>query len=94
MNTSLIPEQLHHLIPWVEKYGLEDDGYRDDLIYHSSTDDLIKMTEQFSEQDAEILNSWLTDSELLKKPNTEYLMFSAFFMAYEYAMALLQSRKS
>jgi len=32
MNQKQIPERLHHLIPLVKKWGIEDDGYRDQAV--------------------------------------------------------------
>lgn len=93
MNKELIPENLHHLIPLVEKWGIEDDGYRDNFIFNSSFDELKELVFGFSDIDADNLNKRLIDPGQIKNCTAEYLRYSAFFMAYEYAEALLKSRK-
>jgi hypothetical protein len=93
MNKELIPQSLHHLIPLVEKWGIEDDGYRDNVIFNSSVDELKELVFGFSDNDADNLNKWLIDPYQIKKCTAEYLKYSAFFMAYEYAESLLKSRK-
>jgi hypothetical protein len=40
MDKNHIPQNLHHLIPFVEKWRIEDDGFRDNLIYDSSIEEL------------------------------------------------------
>lgn len=35
MNHDNVPSNLRHLIPFVEKWSIEDDGIRDNLIYNS-----------------------------------------------------------
>lgn len=92
MNKDLIPDDLHHLIPLVEKWGIEDDGYRDEIIYNSSKEELHQLVNSFTDKDADNLNSWLTDPALVSSPTSEYLKFSAFFLAYEYAEILLKNR--
>jgi hypothetical protein len=92
MNNDLIPEKLQHLIPFVKKWGIEDDGYRDKMIYDASNEELKKLVDSFSDEDADNLNIWLTNPQLIKLPTLEYLKFSAFFMAYEYAESVLKNR--
>ena len=92
MNKELIPNNLNHLTPLVEKWGIEDDGERDNFIFNSSNDQLLELVQNFSDDDADKLNKWLTDPEQIKMCTPEYLKYSAFFMAYEYAEALLKSR--
>jgi hypothetical protein len=92
MNKELIPENLQHLIPLVEKWGIEDDGYRDHLVYNSTSEQLQSLVNCISDEDADNLNFWFIKPQLVKSPTNEYLKFSAFFMAYEYAEAVLKSR--
>jgi hypothetical protein len=92
MNKKLIPISLHHLIPLVEKWGICDDGERDHLIYNSSTEQISKLVQSFTENDANILNEWLIDESQIKMCTSEYIKYSAFFEAYEYAKSLLKSR--
>ncbi|MEL7004023.1 MAG: hypothetical protein AAFN93_14975 [Bacteroidota bacterium] len=92
MDRNLIPKTLHHLISKVEKWGIEDDGYRDELVYNSPTDGLRTLVNSLTDDDLDNLNDWLTEDELIKSPTNEYLKFSAFFMAYEYAESVLKRR--
>ena len=92
MDKKLIPVSLHYLIPLVEKWGICDDGERDHLIYSSSTEQLLELVQNFSEEDANILNEWLIDENQIKMCTFEYVKYSAFFEAYEYAKSLLKSR--
>jgi hypothetical protein len=94
MNKDLIPQSVHHLIPLVEEWGIGDDGYRDEKIEHATTEELEHLVNSFTDKDADHLNEWLIDPQLLKSPTQEYLDFSAFFMAYEYANAVLKSRRN
>jgi hypothetical protein len=57
MNKELIPKKLHHLIPLVERWGIEDDGYRDQFVYNSSTEELQNLVKGFSDEDADNLNT-------------------------------------
>jgi hypothetical protein len=92
MDKTRIPEHLHHLIPFVEKWGVEDDGFRDSMIFNSSNRELQELVDSCSDRDAENLNKWLSDPGEVKQPSDEYLKYSAYFLAYEYGEALLKSR--
>ena len=93
MNKKNIPPTLHHLIPFVEKWGLEDDGYRDELVQESSYQELEKLVDAVSENDGLTFEQWLCNPTLVKKPTMEYIKFSAFLMAYDYAKSRLKYRK-
>jgi hypothetical protein len=92
LNKELIPTCLHHLIPLVDYWGIEDDGERGHLIYNSSTKQLSELIQSFSNEDANNLNEWLIDEVQIKMCTSEYIKYSAFFEAYEYAKSLLKSR--
>jgi len=94
LNNKLIPESLHQLIPLVEKWGIEDDGYRDELVENSTIEELEKLVNSISEEEADILNEWFCDPESLNDPSTEYIKFSVFFMAFEYANQILKNNKA
>ena len=66
MDKDLIPNNLHHLIPLVEKWGIEDDGERDHFIFKSSNDQLLDLIQNFSDADADNLNKWLIDPQQIK----------------------------
>ncbi|HEY8935587.1 MAG TPA: hypothetical protein VIM75_04835 [Ohtaekwangia sp.] len=92
MNNENIPFNVRHLIPLVEKWGIEDDGYRDELVFNSNNDELTELVNSIGDNEANALNDWFCDPELVKKLSDEYIKFSVFFMAFEYAKSILESR--
>lgn len=92
MNKDLIPSGLHYLIHLVERWGIEDDGYRDEAIEKASTSDLQELVNSINDENADELDKWFCNSKMLSNPNEEYIKYSVFFMAYEYAKAVLKSR--
>ncbi len=93
MKNSLIPEKLHHLIPMVERWGIEDDGYRDEVIHNAQKNELENIVNSISIEDAIELDTWFCNPLELNSPSIEYLKFSAFFMAFEYAKLLLKNNE-
>lgn len=92
MRKENIPNRLHYLIPFVEKWGIEDDGYRDEAIEKSNSEELDELVSLFTSEIADELDKWFCDPNMLVKPSSEYVKYSVFFMAYEYAKATLKSR--
>lgn len=93
MNKNNIPEKLHYLIPLVLKWGINDDGYRDNQVYNAKTDELERMVESVDSEAIENLNSWLSDEKEIEISSVEYINYTCFFMAYEYAESVIKSRK-
>jgi hypothetical protein len=86
-----IPSSLHRLIPLVEKWGINDDGFRDNLVFNSSKNDLEDLVNSISNEEAETLDNWLSGTEAYNPPFTnEYLAYTCFLMAYDYAKAILK----
>ncbi|MFD0999430.1 hypothetical protein ACFQ21_08935 [Ohtaekwangia kribbensis] len=79
---------MHHLINLAKKWGIEDDGYRDELVFNSSNSDLTELVNSIGDDKANALNDWFCEPEL----TDEYIKFSVFFMAFEYAKSILESR--
>jgi hypothetical protein len=90
MDKTLIPEKLHHLIPLVEIWGIEDDGYRDDAVFNAPKSELEGLVNSISDNDAINLDTWFCNPSELESPSNEYIKFSVFFMAFEYAKSLLK----
>ncbi len=88
-----MPEKLKHLIPVVEKWGINDDGFRDEYINGSSTLELSNLINSVNEEDMVNLNKWLSDELEVQKSTDEYINYTCFVMAVEYAQAVLKSRK-
>jgi hypothetical protein len=96
MNKDNIPSCLHHLISLVEKWGIGDDGYRDELVSESSREDLeelVKSLADLRDDDVIVFEKWLCDPVLVKKSTIEYINYSCYFMAYEYAKLILKYGK-
>ena len=94
MNSKSIPQKLQHLIPIVEKWGIEDDGYRDEAVFNASKSELEDLVNSISEEDVLHLNSWFCNPKELKELSYEYIRFSVFFMAFEYAKAIVKNRST
>lgn len=92
MKKNNIPDKLHHLIHLVEKWGINDDGYRDELIENASTEDLQNIVDSIDEQTLSNLNNWLSDNNEILKLSAEYINYTCFYMAYEYAERVLEDR--
>jgi hypothetical protein len=91
VNLANIPAELHHLFPLISKWGIGDDGERDSLVYGSSISELEELVESLSGNDADMLNDWLAGPEAAGPEFTaEYLALSSYFMACEYARAILR----
>lgn len=93
MNRDNIPQKLQHLIDLVNKWGINDDGYRDEQIERASTAELEKLMTSIDEETLKYLNDWLTDEIQMTKSTDEYINYTCFYMAYEYADAVLKSRR-
>jgi hypothetical protein len=85
MKINNIPIQLRYLIPLVEEWGIEDDGYLGEKIEESTKEELVNLVNSISDNGFDELSEWLVTPELLKTPTAEYLKFSAFYLAYEIA---------
>lgn len=93
MNRDNIPQKLQHLIDLVNKWGINDDGYRDEQIERASTAELEKLMTSIDEKTLKYLNDWLSDEIQMTKSTDEYINYTCFYMAYEYAEAVLKSRR-
>jgi hypothetical protein len=76
----------------VEKWGIGDDGYRDEAIANASIWELEKLINSISDEDADELNEWFCDPKMFSNPTDEYILYSVFFMAYEYAKAIIDRK--
>jgi hypothetical protein len=92
MDFEIVPQTLQHLIPFVEKWGIEDDGYRDEAVCNAEKNELEDLVNSISEEDAIVLDEWFCNPTDLNKPSNEYIKFSVFFMAFEYAKSILKNR--
>lgn len=93
MKTNFIPDKLHHLIPLVEKWGIEDDGYRDEAIQNAQKNELECIVNSISDDDAIELNTWLCNPLELNNPSIEYIKYTCYLMAFDYAKLLLKNNE-
>jgi hypothetical protein len=93
MELEKIPNELHHLVNLVSKWGINDDGFRDEYIDNSSTLELSNLISSIKEEDIINLNKWLSDELEIQKSTDEYINYTCFAMAIEYTRAVLKSRK-
>lgn len=92
MNTNNIPQQLHLLIPFASKWGIENDGIRDSMIYNCSIEELKEIVDSLNDENIKIINNWLGGTEAFSPPySKEYIAFTCYIMAFEYAKARLEN---
>jgi len=92
MNNAEIPQNLHHLLKMVEVWGINNTNERDALLLMASREELIQLTQSISDDDSDNLDAWLCAPETNKMTH-EYLSFTSFIMAYDYAKVLLKKSK-
>jgi hypothetical protein len=59
INIHNIPEPFHPLIPYAEKWGISDDGYRDEAVCGASVQELQELIKIVTDFDAEGFDEWL-----------------------------------
>ena len=95
MNENQIPPSLHHLIPLAEKWGIEDDGDREEILEASSNEELIELIDfidTLPKNALTDLDNWFLNPKLVKEPSFEYLKFSAYFLSFQLAKIILKDR--
>ena len=89
LDETNVPPALRILIPYVETWGVSDDGYRDELVESAPTAakaDLLALVREFDDQ----LDTWLAGPESYSRtPSSEYLAFSNMRLAFEYLSVLM-----
>lgn len=92
MDLAKIPADLHKLLPMVEKWGLADDGERDSKIYQTPVGELKELVNSLKDEDDIILDEWLCDDDASKNPTEEYVAYTCYLMAYQYARQILKDK--
>ena len=92
MNTSIIPSELHYLIEMVKKWGLSDDGYRDELLFNATRVELEEIIKSLPDEKLEILNHWLVGfaEDKIISMTDEYVTFTCYLMAYDMARVIIK----
>jgi hypothetical protein len=95
MNLKILPKNLHHLVPIVQKWGINDDDLRSELILNSPDSELYLLVNSIDDTDSDNLDDWFTSESFIKNPlSEEVIMFSCFIMAFDYANVILNKRKN
>ncbi|MBN8579505.1 MAG: hypothetical protein J0L96_02445 [Anaerolineae bacterium] len=89
INPNNVPKAFHSLIPYVEKWGISDDGYLDEEIDGASSEEIKELIKVISEFKAEGFDKWLGN------PNTdnytkEWVAFVSLINAYDLAKIRLK----
>ncbi|GEM_PF-1777841 len=92
LDPAKVPTKFRNLIPLAEKYGISDDGYRDELIDALDEAELRECA-AFLEFYDDVLDEWLAGPEADGPSFTdEYIVFSALGMAADMAEFKLKSK--
>lgn len=96
MKLDLIPYELHYLINLVEKWGLSDDGYRDEQILNASNNELNEIKNSLPNDKLEVLNNWLelNANNSAINMSDEYINYTCYLMAFEYSQIILRNRNN
>lgn len=94
MKKANIPQPLHYLIPLVTKWSISDDSERDMKISNAPEEELIELINCISNEGSDELTNWLTGDQSTFPPfSEEYIAYTCFLMAYDYAKEELKSRR-
>lgn len=90
LDPSKVPPKFRNLIPLAEKYGISDDGYRDELTGTLNETELRECA-SFLDFYGDALEEWLAGPEADGPDFTnEYIVFSALGMAADMANSKLK----
>lgn len=85
LDSGNVPENLRHLVPYAEFWGVGDDLIRDDMLRRAPMEAIADL-KRIIEAHEDLLDDWLAgpDAES-SEPSAEYLAFSAMRMAADFA---------
>lgn len=93
LDPARVPSELRSLLPWAERWGIGDDGYREEAIESATTDDLAALARCLDDVPDETITNWLTGPDSRAKPlSAEYLAITCLTMAVHSAKASLKRR--
>lgn len=85
LDPGNVPENLRHLVPYAEFWGVGDDLIRDDM-FRRAPREAIADLKRVIEAHEDLLDDWLAGPEAeSSEPSAEYLAFSAMRMAADFA---------
>lgn len=85
LDPSRVPEPARPLIPIAERWGIADDGFREEALAGASAGELLEILQAVGSCESE-LDRWLCGEESFSEhPSDEYVAFSALMMAADWA---------
>jgi hypothetical protein len=85
LDPARIPEELRHLLPLAERFGIADDWLREKVVREAKVEELEHLKKVVATSDDD-LDKWLAGKEAdSDSPSNEYVAFSAMRMAADYA---------
>ncbi len=85
LDPNQVPEPVHPLIPWAQRWGIGDDGYRDQAVRSASLTDLIELIDALKGAAGDAMYDWLGGPASYGPISTEYAAFTAMTMAADLA---------
>jgi hypothetical protein len=93
VDANDVPEALRFLIPFAERWGVGDDGYRDEAVMLASSEERQAVIDAVSHAPDDELSGWLAGPESRStKPTEAYLHFTCLLMACDLARLLEERR--
>jgi hypothetical protein len=93
LNPDAVPEQVRVLIPWAERWGIGDDGYRDEAVENATSGELADLLDALAGPAGDAMYDWLAGPAADAPVTDEYAAFSALAMAADLANVVQKQRR-
>ena len=94
LDPNNVPDGIAAFLPLAAKWGIGDDVYRVDAVWHASDAELLDLINTFDALDDSQLWDWLAGPEANNpNPTAEYLAITCLTMAIETAESVLKDRR-
>jgi len=91
LDKTKVPETLHVLIPVAEKWGINDDYEREELLSRATKEELRGLISSIDDVSDDDLYGWLEGPESYSSmPSDEYAIFTCLTMAIDSAKIRLR----
>jgi hypothetical protein len=88
-----VPEPVRPLIPLAERWGIGDDGYRDEAVEAASPTELDELLDALAGPAGDAMYDWLAGPAAEATVTEEYVAFSAMAMAGDLARVIQKRRR-
>jgi hypothetical protein len=88
LDPNGVPEPVRPLIPYAQRWGIGDDGYRDQAVRSASPTDLAELLDVLASAAGDEVYDWLAGSAADEPITNEYTAFTAMTMAADLARLL------